>query len=399
MKKNVSIGYLIGAVVLAVVLTFNITYVIVWHAFSGRINNLAARELTYSKLAEISTYMDKFYIGRYDEKKLLESTSGGYVKALEDLSSYYLTKEEVYSRRMGADHGYTSIGILSCYDAENGGIRILRMLEGSPALQQGLAVLDSIVTIDGVPVASIGYEAALEKLRGEEGTEVAVTVLREATGERFHVVLRRGAVVTDAFVDSRLLDGRIGYIQIPNFSEGITEAFTAALHSLQAQGMEKLVIDLRFNPGGYMDEMCAVAEQFLSEGQTIYQERDHSGAVEAYRAHGTAEDLPIAVLMDSYTAGGAEFFAAALKENGRAVLVGSKTAGMGYAQSSIELSDGSELVLSTSEYLTAGGKSLHGVGLAPDIEAQADIARLYAVLTQEDAADEQLEEAIKALDS
>lgn len=393
MKKKVSVGFLIGAIVLAVLLTFNLTYVIVWHSFSGRINNLAIRELTYSKLTEIGTYVDEFFIGKADDQKKTDGICEGYVKSLSDLSSYYLSKDEVQSRRSAQDNGYTSIGIISCYDERNAGIQILHMFEGSTAAEKGLAVLDSIVAVDGMSVAAVGYESALEMLRGEEGTEVAVTVLREATGERFSVILRRGAVVTDPVLDQSMLDEQIGYIAIPNFVEGTGRLFGEVYQSMRDEGMQKLILDLRFNPGGYMDEMAAIADMFLLEGETIYQERDYADVCNSISAHGGAEQIPIIVLIDRYTSGGAEFFAAALAENGRATLVGGRTAGMGYAQSSIDLSDGSQLILSTSEYLTSQGKSLQGTGLSPDVEAELDITAIYALLTQEDAQDDQLEVA------
>ncbi len=393
MKKKVSVGFLIGAIVLAVLLTFNLTYVIVWHAFSGRINNLALRELTHSKLTEIGTYVDEFFIGRTDDQKTIDGICDGYVKSLSDLSSYYLNREEVQSRRTAQDNGYASIGIVSCYDERNAGIQILHMFEGSTAAQEGLVVLDTIVAVNGRSVASVGYENALDMLRGAEGTEVEVTVLREATGERFSLILRRGAVVTDPVFEYDMLDEEIGYIAIPNFVEGTARLFSEIYAKMHSEGMQKLILDLRFNPGGYMEEMTDIADLFLSEGETIYQERDYAGMRNPVYAHGSAEQIPLVVLMNRYTAGGAEFFAAALAENEHATLVGGRTAGMGYAQSSMELSDGAQLVLSTSEYLTARGNSLQGTGLAPDVEADLDIAAIYTILTQEDVQDAQLEVA------
>ena len=176
MKKKVNVGFMAGVLVLAVILTFNVTYVLVWHSFSDRIQNLSAREASFSKISEICAYIDEFFIGEYDEKKLLEGISDGYVGALGDFSSYYLTKEEAQALLSGADSGYTGIGIISSYDQDNAGIRILQMPEGSSAQEHGLEVLDCIVAVDGMPVNTVGYESALEMIRGEEGTEVALTV-------------------------------------------------------------------------------------------------------------------------------------------------------------------------------------------------------------------------------
>jgi carboxyl-terminal processing protease len=397
MKKKVNVGFMAGVLVLAVILTFNVTYVLVWHSFSDRIQNLSAREASFSKISEICAYIDEFFIGEYDEKKLLEGISDGYVGALGDFSSYYLTKEEAQALLSGADSGYTGIGIISSYDQDNAGIRILQMPEGSSAQEHGLEVLDCIVAVDGMPVNTVGYESALEMIRGEEGTEVALTVYRQITGERFNVIVRRGAVVTQQAIACRMLDDVTGYIRLDNFDEGVDAAFSAAYADLRNQGMERLVLDLRMNPGGYMEQVCAIADQFLEKGQIIYKERDYSGNVVVHYAAEGAETIDIAVLINEFTAGGAEYFAAALAENGRAKVVGSVSAGVGYAQSSIELSDGSVLVLSTTEYLTAKGNSLQGTGYAPDVEQVMDIDELYEVLTLTDPADRQLDAACAAL--
>ena len=397
MKKKVNVGFMIGVLVLAVILTFNVTYVLVWHVFSDRIQNLSAREAAFSKISEICAYIDEFFIGEYDEKTLLEGISDGYIGALGDYSSYYLTKEEAQARLSGADSGYTGIGIVSSYDRENAGIRILQMPEGSSAQEHGLAVLDCIVAVDGMPVNTVGYESALEMIRGEEGTEVALTVYRQTTGERFNVIVRRGAVVTEQTLVCRMLDDVTGYIKLDNFDEGVDAVFSIVYADLRNRGMERLVLDLRMNPGGYMEQVCAIADLFLEKGKVIYKERDYSGSVEVHYAEEGAETVEIVLLINEFTAGGAEYFAAALAENGRAQVVGSTSAGIGYAQSSIELSDGSVLMLSTTEYLTAKGNSLQGIGYTPKIQMQIDIDELYEVLTLTDPADRQLDAAYAAL--
>jgi len=397
MRKKVNVGYMIGAIVLAVILTFNITYVIVWNAFGDRISNLAAREATFSKISEISAYIDEFYIGEYDEKTLIEGIANGYLGALDDISSYYLTKEEAQARLSGVDSDYTGIGIVTCYDEENHGIMILKMPEGSSAQEHGLKLLDSIIAVDGVEVAKIGYESALEKIRGEEGTEVALTVYRQVTGERFNAIVRRGAIMTELFVPAKMLTETIGYLRLDNFDLGIADVFAAAYADLRNQGMESLVLDLRMNPGGYMDEMVKIADLFLDEETTIYKELDYSGNAAAFYASAGAETIPIVVLTNGFTAGGAEYFAAALVENGRASSVGAITAGIAYAQSSIELSDGSMLVLSTTEYLTPLGNSLKDIGFHPETLIPIDIDELYEVITLTDPIDRQLETAIEIL--
>ena len=397
MKKKVNLGFVIGMLVLVIILTFNVSYVLVWHVFSDRIQNLSARETVFSKLSEICAYVDEYFVGEYDERALLEGVSEGYVGALGDFSSYYLTKDEAQARDSETDSSYTGIGIVGSYDSATAGIRILQLPEGSSAKEHGVEVLDCIVAVDGVAVNTIGYESALEMIRGEEGTEVALTIYRQITGERFNVIVRRGAVITEQTLSYQMLDDTIGYIKLDNFDEGIDKAFINSYTDLRNQGMEKVVLDLRMNPGGYMDQMAVIADLFLDEGQIIYKERDYTGDVKVYYAQEGAQDIKIALLINEFTAGSAEYFAAALAENGCAWVVGSVSAGIGYAQSSIELSDGSELVLSTSEYLTAKGNALQGIGYTPDLQLQIDIDELYEVLTLTDPSDRQLDAACAVL--
>ena len=397
MKKKYSTGFLIGAIVLAVILTFNLTYVIVWHLFSDRINNLTQREAVFNTLPEISTYIDEYYVGEYDRSKLIDGASNGYVDALGDAASYYLSREEAFSRLSPADSNYTGIGIVCSYDKKAGGILILDMYEGSSAQDEGLQVLDCITSVDGVPVTMDNYESTLEMIRGEEGTDVSLTVFRQMTGERFNCIVRRGAAVTATGLENRMLSDDTGYIRLDNFDIGVSGQFRTAYDKLISKGMKKLVIDLRMNPGGYMDEMLAIADMFLSDGECVYKLMDYSEEIEEFMATEDCESIPLALVINQYTSGSAEYFAAALSENKNAAVAGQTSSGTAYAQSSIELSDGSILVLSTAQYLTPRDESLQDKGFTPEIEVSIDIDELYTELTDREADDRQLEAALEAL--
>lgn len=399
MKKKISVKFLIGAIVLAVILTFDLTYLIVWNAFSDRIDNLAEREANYTKMSEISSYINEYYIGQYDERDLLDGIGRGYTSSLGDAFSYYMPSEEARSHLSTADSKYTGIGIVSCYDEDNKGILILSMPEGSSAKENHLDFLDCITAVDGVPVSVCGYENALEKIRGEEGTDVVLSVYRQYTDEQFDAIVRRGAVVASPGASGRMIDENIGYIRLDDFDEGISKHFIKTYNELMEKGMTGLVIDLRMNPGGYMDEMMEIADFFLDDGKCVYQQIDYDDKIEAFYASSDSETVPMCVLINRYTLGSAEYLASALSENGRAKVIGENSAGVAYAQSSIELSDGSLLVLSTSEYLTPEGKSILNTGYAPDIKIETDFDDIYRNITLTDPDDKPLETAVLELRS
>lgn len=397
MNRKIPVSMLIGLVMLAAVAAFNVSYVVIWNAFNDRLATLNAREAAFIKLSEIAAYVDEYYVEEYDPESLLDGAAEGYVRALPDESSYYISSDEVSVRESADENGFTGIGIIGCQNRKYSGICVLDMYEGSTAAEFGIERFDVITKVDGESVSHLSYEGAMERIRGEEGTSVELTVYRERTDETLTLHVRRGAVISERSFVYRMLDGKIGYIDVDNFDTGTDVLFLSALEELKEQGMTSLIIDVRMNPGGYMDVMTNMVDPLMPEG-VIYSQRHGGGEATNVYSDEEALELPIVLLVNEYTSGAGEYFAAALQASGSATVIGSTTAGFGYAQSQIELSDGSAMVLSSIEYYTPEREPLQETGVVPDHRVSMSVDALYDLLENHRGEDIQLNAAVEFLE-
>lgn len=319
------------------------------------------------------------YVDSVDEKKLLYDAARGMLHNL-DPHSTFLPPTRYQQLRQDTEGEYGSVGLV-LYPGEIDEARprvppypgIDEVQEGSPAEMAGLQVDDKVTSINGVATAEAGKEledagAAERKLRGASGTRVTIGVIRAGWREPRTFTLVR-AQIKQPSVKHRVLEKGIGYLAITRFSEATSADAAAALGSLKQQGaLDSLVLDLRNDPGGLVDQSILVADQFLDTG-TIVQIRGRNGT-EKQSAHkgGLAVSVPIVVLVDQGTASAAEILAAALRDNGRAKLVGEPTYGKGTVQTFFDLEDGAGLKLTTARYYTPKGNSLESKGLVPDVK-------------------------------
>jgi carboxyl-terminal processing protease len=322
------------------------------------------------------------YVDPVDEKKLLYDAARGMLHNL-DPHSTFLPPTRYQQLRQDTEGEYGSVGLV-LYPGEIDEARprippypgIDEVQEGSPAEVAGLQVDDKVTSINGSPTAEAGKEledagAAERKLRGASGTRVTIGVIRAGWKEPRTFTLIR-AQIKQPSVKYRVLEKGIGYLAITRFSEATSADAAAALAQLKQQGaLESLVLDLRNDPGGLVDQSILVADQFL-DGGTIVQIRGRNGT-EKQSAHkgGLAINVPITVLVDQGTASAAEILAAALRDNGRAKLVGEPTYGKGTVQTFYDLADGAGLKLTTARYYTPKGNSLESKGLVPDVKVSS----------------------------
>ena len=358
---------------------------------------LTQREQTpvEAKTAEIGAYLDRFFIDDYDEDALADAAASAMVAATGDRWSYYLTAEEKSSYDEQMQNAYVGIGVTITAQEELGGMRIEAVTAGGPAEEAGILVGDIITEVEGEKTLELGMAGTRAKVRGEEGTSVTLTILR---GEaRFPVTVERRSIQTPV-ATYEMLDGQIGYIKIANFDSRCAEETNAAMDELIAQGAKALIFDVRYNGGGYKDELVKVLDKILPEG-ILFQSKDYKGTKQTDRSDESSIELPMAVLVnqDSYSA--AEFFAAALQEYDWGTIVGTKTVGKGNFQTAFTLSDGSMLNLSIGKYYTPQGRSLTDTGVTPDIElalSDENEAKLsYGRLEKAD--DAQLQAAIRVI--
>ena len=358
---------------------------------------LTRREQTpvEAKTAEISAYLDRFFIDDYDEEKLADAAASAMVEATGDRWSYYLTAEEKSSYDEQMRNAYVGIGVAITAQEELGGMRIEAVTAGGPAEEAGLLTGDIITEVEGEKTLDLGMTGTRTKVRGEEGTFVTLTILRGE--ESFHVSVGRRSIQTPV-ATYEMLDGQIGYIKIANFDTRCAEETNAAMDELIAQDAKALIFDVRNNGGGYKNELVKVLDKILPEG-ILFQSEDYQGSKQIDRSDADCIDLPMAVLVnqDSYSA--AEFFAAAIQEYNWGTVVGTKTVGKGNFQTAFTLSDGSMLNLSIGKYYTPQGRSLTDTGVIPHIEitlSDEDDAKLYYGQLEK-ADDAQLQAAIREI--
>ena len=359
---------------------------------------LSAREEdspVQAKAAEVQEIIETYFIDDYDEDTLADGAASGMVDATGDEWSYYLSADEVAAYEESMANAYVGVGITITEDAEAGGMRVEEVVSGGPAEEAGIRMGDLLLAVEGEDVLPLGIDGTRNLVRGEEGTHVNMHFSRN--GSEYDVSVERRSIETPV-VTGELLDENIGYIKIDNFDERSAAETIAFVKDLIGQGAEALLFDVRFNPGGYADELGKVLDYLLPEGD-LFRSVDYAGREEVDTSDASCVELPMAVLVneDSYSA--AEFFAAALQEYEWATIVGSQTYGKGNFQTAFYLSEGSMVNLSIGKYYTPGGKSLSETGVTPDVVVDLDDEQ-YALLyynALEQADDPQFQAAIDTL--
>ena len=322
----------------------------------------------YDALEQIAEYIDAYYYTETDFDTLLEGAKRGMVDALDDPYSYYYDQEQ-FSDMWEDDEGeYAGIGIQISASYVTELCTIIRAFEGSPAEQAGLRKGDVLVTVEDLDVTAQTLQEAVDIMRGTVGEPVHLSILRDNEILEFDIVR---AVVHVNRVSSKMLDENVGYILLYEFAGDCAESFKTHLDSLLAQGMKALIFDLRDNPGGWVDDAVTIAGNFL-DGDVVTYLEDREGLQEFYNADEGKITLPMVILLNEYSASSSEILAGALQDYGLATIVGVQSYGKGVVQSVIALNPYSEetdgMQITSAQYYTPNGNSLHKVGITPDVE-------------------------------
>jgi len=350
-----------------------------------------------SKLEQLELRIEQMYIGDVDKTVLEDAAASAMVKATGDKWSYYVPAAEYEQHLQNKDNVYVGIGITIAQREDNVGFDILQVQSDGPAEEAGILQGDILTHVDGQRVAELGVNGTSTLIRGESGTYVTVTVMRD--GKEMDFDVERRTIDTEVATGT-MLEGNTGYIKIVNFNSKCARQTIEQIETLVEQGAERLIFDVRYNPGGYTSEMNAILDYLLPEGP-LFRSVDYSGWEDVVESDSGCLELPMAVLIngDSYSA--AEFFAAALDEYDWAILVGQPTTGKSHFQYTLPLNDGSAVVLSTGKYTTPNGVVLADVGgLKPEVPVEVDTetyAMLRAGLIQPEE-DPQIQAAIAALE-
>ena len=347
------------------------------------------------KLDQLQMVLDRYFIEDVDKDKLTDAAASAMVEALDDEWSYYMNAKEYKEYKEYMSNSYVGVGITISIREDNQGFDIIEVTPGGPAEEAGIKAGDVLIGAGGQSLIGGTMDDSRSLIRGEEGTKVELTVLREAEELTFTVTRRQFETPVATY---ELLEDGIGLITIENFDQRCADETIAAIEALQEQGAMALIFDVRNNPGGYKDELVEVLDYLLPEGD-LFRSVDYRGKEEVDKSDADHLDMPMAVLMNLQSYSAAEFFAAALSEYDVAVTVGEQTYGKGRFQTAIELGDGSAVNLSIGKYYTPKGESLVGKGLTPDVEVPVDeetAAKIYAG-TLEPEEDPQILAAINAL--
>ena len=357
----------------------------------GVSSNSVANAQTMNKLQVLEDTIDRYYLESVDEQTLEKGVYDGLVEALGDPYSTYYSSEELKELQDKTEGIYYGIGAYVGIDADTSLPRLTGIIEGTPAQESGLRAGDLLYKVDGEEVQGLELTQVVSKIKGEEGTSVHLTIIRDGATDYLEVdVVRRK--VESPTVNQKMLDGGIGYIQITEFDTVTLDQFTEALAVCRGSGMKGLILDLRGNPGGNLNTVCDIAREILPKGLIVYTE-DKDGKRSEYTCDGTKEmKEPLVVLVDSGSASASEILAGAVKDYGIGTLVGTTTFGKGIVQRIISLSDGSAVKLTVSNYYTPNGNNIHKIGIEPDIEEKFDSEAYY-----NDGVDNQLNKAIEIM--
>lgn len=350
----------------------------------------------YSKIEELKDVIDQYFIGDADMTKAEDAAASAMIDAIGDRWSYYISAEEYASYMENKNNAYVGIGITIVVREDGTGEDIIEVKPGSSAQEAGILPGDTLIKVNGTSIAGMDTDQVAALVRGEEGTSLTVTVLRD--GAEMDFTLKRQTIQVQV-ATGELLEGNIGLIKIANFNSNCAKETIAAIEQLQEQGADKLIFDVRNNPGGYVNEMLKVLNYLLPEG-VLYRDLDYRGNEGEKRSDAACLELPMAVLVNGNSYSAAEFFAACLQEKDWATVVGEKTTGKGHYQNTIRLEDGSAVNLSTGKYFTPNGINLTETGgIVPDVIETVDkeTAALIYAGTVPAAEDAQIQAAVKYL--
>ena len=348
------------------------------------------------KLDEILNILNTYYVDDYSTEKLGDYLAEAAIASTGDRWSYYISAEDYEAYLESNANAYVGIGVtIQLMEESDPGFSIVSITHESPAEDAGLQIGDMIVAVEGQDALELGMTGTQQHVRGEEGTDVTITIERD--GQRFDVTITRRVIEVDVVVYEMLESGE-GYIKINNFDTHCARDTIAAIEDLCNRGATALIFDLRYNPGGMKNELVEVLDYLLPEGP-LFRSVNYKGEEEVDYSDEDCLDIPMAVIIngDSYSA--AEFFAAALQEYEAAVIVGTQTCGKANYQQTFRLSDGSAISISTGHYQTPNGVTLDGIGVTPDVIVEVD-EKTYLDLYYEKverADDAQLQAAISAL--
>lgn len=399
-KKRFKTYKIVMLVILVAFITFLLTTIGMYQYFtkSGFGKSLITSSNTNNEIADtLNKYrkiIDKYYLGNIDEEKLKEGAIKGYIEGLDDKYTEYISKDDMQEYIADTTGNFVGIGIYMVQDTNTNRILVLSPIKGGPAEKAGIQPGDYILEVDGVEYKGDQMSVAAAKIKGEANTKVKIKVLRNNETKEYE--LTRENIKLNP-VEGKVLENNIGYIEFSSFDEGTADEFKTKYEELQKQGIKSLVIDLRNNGGGIVSEALKIGDYILNKDDVILYEVDKNNKETVEKSENNPIiNMPIVVLTNGNTASSSEILAGALKDHGKAKIIGEKTYGKGVIQQLLTMPDGSGLKITSEEYLTPNKTKLNKIGIEPDEKVSLpDTVKNVLNVDQKD--DTQLQKAIELL--
>ena len=336
-------------------------------ALSKYISISDSTNILEKKIEILKKYLENEYMGELDEENMLQGALKGYVEGLGDDYTEYLTEDDLEDLMTSVNGNYVGIGIYMTQN-DNGDIIVLLPIEGSPAEEADIKAEDIILKVNGIECNGLELNEVANLVKGEEGSKVKLEIQRNE--EIFEVEVERRTVELK-YIESKVLDNNIGYIQMLSFEEGISDKLKEEIENLKKQNVKSIIIDVRDNGGGLVTEAIAVCEIFVPAGKVILKsyDKDNNETITKSTAINT-ENLEIVLLVNENSASATEIFAAAMKDNNLATIIGTKTFGKGVMQEVQPLTIGGALKITIEEFKTPNDSKIHKIGVTPDIEVE-----------------------------
>lgn len=347
---------------------------------------LGFNEQGFSNLMRFITayrFIETKYVNDTDDVKLIDGAIDGMVKSLNDPHSNYLSPKMYKTLMEQTEGSFAGIGVVMGMDNEQK-IHIVGIMENSPGQKAGLQEGDEILAVDGVPVTQMAFDEVAAHVRGQAGTDVVLTIMRDNANQDITITRDNIKLKT---VGHKMLDNNIGYIQIVSFSEDTANEFNEAYNDLKNQGMKALVLDLRNNPGGLLTTCVEIAKKLVPKGE-IVSIVDKQGNKETYSSSLEAPEYPLAVLINKNSASASEILSGAIQDTKTGTIIGNTSYGKGSVQTILPMFEDDAVKLTIAKYYTPSGRSIDGTGITPDIEINLD---------ENATSDTQLDKALEVL--
>lgn len=390
-NKKYNILKIIITIIVTAIITYFLTITITLKSY------LNSSNMTYlsTKINLIKQKLKSESIYDLDEDKMIEKALKGYVGGIEDKYTQYLTKEEMNELMEDTSGSYVGIGVYMADNTSDNTILIIGVIEGSVAEKTGLQAGDIIKKVDGIEYKGEQLDTVSNKIKGDEGTSVTITILRNNEEKEFNIVRSNVKLKT---VSSKMIENNKAYIKISSFNDGTANEFKEAYENLKENNPTGLIIDLRNNGGGLVTESLDIAETMVEKGKTLLITSNKNNKEDIKKSkENPIINIPVVVLINQNTASASEILAGILKDNCNYKIIGTKSYGKGVIQTVYSFSDGSGLKVTTEEYFTPNHNIINKVGITPDIEVKLD-SEWENISNIPYENDLQLQEAVKQLE-